>query len=449
MEEVAGLAAAVDAVAGLDWAAMPVADRLTVLAELEVSARRLRAVSGAVMASLAAEPSEALGHLKPANLIADTLRVSPAEARERLRVAGLVAERVALSGAPMPPLLVRTAKHVHDGTLHAAHVVVIANFLGALPEHVPVDAREWAEGFLADKACELRPDQVAKLADRIAVNLNPDGHFSEVDRARKRGIVIGRQHPDGMSPIFGWLTPQLRATLDAVLGKLAVPGQCNPDDETPHVDGEPSEGAERRDVRTAPQRTHNGMLAMCRAVLASGELGSHHGLPVTVIVSTTLKELQTGAGMAVTGSGTLLPMPEVIRMAAHAYHYLAVFDEHRSEPLYLGRSKRLASVGQRIVLHSRDRGCTFPGCSVPGYLCEADHIEDYRHSRRTDIDDLHFCCKAHHKLKTSGGWTVRKHPDGRIHWHPPPQLDLPGGTNDYHHPQRLLPDQERPLPDRE
>ncbi len=40
-----------------------------------------------------------------------------------------------------------------------------------------------------------------------------------------------------MSPLRGWLTPEARATVEAVLAKLAAPGMCNPDDETPVVDG--------------------------------------------------------------------------------------------------------------------------------------------------------------------------------------------------------------------
>ena len=35
-----------------------------------------------------------------------------------------------------------------------------------------------------------------------------------------------------------------------------------------------------------------------------------------IIVSTTLKELESGCGQAVTASGTLLPMSDVIRMAS-------------------------------------------------------------------------------------------------------------------------------------
>ena len=58
---------------------------------------------------------------------------------------------------------------------------------------------------------------------------------------------------------------------------------------------------------------------MGRSVLASGELGQHNGLPATIVVSTTLTELDSGAGQAVTAGGTLLPMTDVIRMASHAF----------------------------------------------------------------------------------------------------------------------------------
>ena len=94
------------------------------------------------------------------------------------------------------------------------------------------------------------------------------------------------------------------------------------------------------------------------------------------------------------------------------------------------------------MLHATDRGCSYPGCTVPGYLCEVDHITDWAHGGPTDIDNLTFACGTHHKLKTHGDWTVRKRQDGRTEWIPPPQLHLPGGINDHHHPERFLPDQE-------
>ena len=78
-----------------------------------------------------------------------------------------------------------------------------------------------------------------------------------------------------------------------------------------------------------------------------------------MIVSTTLNELESGRGQAVTGGGTLLPMSDVIRLASHAYHHLVIFDRHTEIPLYLGRTRRTASAGQRIVLHACPWGASF------------------------------------------------------------------------------------------
>jgi Domain of unknown function (DUF222) len=87
-----------------------------------------------------------------------------------------------------------------------------------------------------------------------------------------------------MSRIHGLLDPEARATLEAVFAKWAAPGMCNPEDEVPCVDGEPSEEAERGDMRSQGQRHHDALKAMGRSVLASGELGNHNGLPCTMIV---------------------------------------------------------------------------------------------------------------------------------------------------------------------
>jgi len=214
---------------------------------------------------------------------------------------------------------------------------------------------------------------------------------------------------------------------------------CNPADESPTVDGQPSEEAIEQDVRSSAQRNHDALLAMCRSTLASGKLGSHRGLPVTIIVSTTLQELESAAGIAGTGGGTWLPMPDVIRMASHARHYLRIYDKHTERELYLGETKRITSAGQRIVLHAKDRGCTRPGCTAPGYLSEVHHVSEWVKTHHTDIDDLTFACGPDHKLLEDEGWTVRKNADGITEWIPPPHLDFgQPRTNGYWHPQRYF-----------
>ncbi|MBX7456400.1 HNH endonuclease, partial [Mycolicibacterium sp. 3033] len=283
-------------------------------------------------------------------------------------------------------------------------------------------------------------------ADRLAAMIDQDGpEPSDADRARKRGISLGEQQADGMSRVTGWVTPEFRATYEAIQAKLAAPGMCNPDDETPCVDGEPEERQRREDTRSAAQRTHDAWLAVGRMALSSGDLGSHNGLPVTVIVSTTLQELEKGAGVAVTGGGSLLPMADLIRMAAHAHHYLAVFDAHTNQPLYLGRTKRLASPAQRIMLHSSARGCTRPGCTVPGYWAQVHHVTDWKNGGTTDITNLTLACAPDNRMVEQTGWSTRINTRGHTEWLPPPDLNTGGRrTNGYHHPERhLLPEDDQ------
>jgi Domain of unknown function (DUF222)/HNH endonuclease len=289
---------------------------------------------------------------------------------------------------------------------------------------------------LARLGSEHRPDELSKLADKLSDCLNPDGNFTDEDRARRRGITIGKQDIDGMSPITGYLTPEARATIDAVFAKLAAPGMCNPADAAPCISGAPSQEAIEHDTRSAAQRNHDALNAAGRALLASGDLGQHNGLPASIIVSTTLHELEAATGRGLTGGGTLLPMSDVIRLASHAHHYLAIFDKGKALALY--HTKRLASPAQRIVLYAKDRGCTAPGCDVPGYFTEVHHVTPWAKTHTTDINDLALACGAQHKIAEQG-WTTRKNQRGDTEWIPPPHLDYgQPRINTFHHPEKLL-----------
>ena len=215
---------------------------------------------------------------------------------------------------------------------------------------------------------------------------------------------------------------------------------CNPADAAPCVSGTPSQQAIEHDTRSAGQRNHDALTAAGRALLASGDLGQHNGLPASIIVSTTLHELEAATGRGLTGGGTLLPMSDVIRLASHAHHYLAIFDKGKALALY--HTKRLASPAQRIVLYAKDRGCTAPGCDVPGYFTEVHHVTPWAKTHTTDINDLALACGAQHKIAEQG-WTTRKNQRGDTEWLPPPHLDHgQPRTNSYHHPEKLLCDDE-------
>jgi hypothetical protein len=187
---------------------------------------------------------------------------------------------------------------------------------------------------------------------------------------------------------------------------------------------------------------------MVRSTLMSGELGSHQGMPVTITVTASLEDLQAKAGVARTGGGTLLPTTTVIRMAAHSYNYLLLFDKAHRIELYKGRSTRFATKEQRLVLYALERGCTRPGCDVPPYWCQVHHaVTDWGTGGQSNIDELTLACGPDNRLVTEDGWTTRKNDKGETEWIPPPHSPASGRyphdtgqprTNTNFHPERML-----------
>lgn len=200
------------------------------------------------------------------------------------------------------------------------------------------------------------------------------------------------------------------------------------------------------DRRPLAQRRADAIKSLLRAGLGSPALGQHNGLPVTAIITMTLKELEAASGHALTGGGSLIPMRQAIAMAANAHHYLLIYDDD-GRALHLGRAKRLASADQRLVLHATDRGCTFPACTRPGHACQTHHTDEWADGGHTDIHSLTFACPEHHSLVGPGehDWTTTIAAPGtayagRTIWHPPTCVDplRRGRINHHHHPDEYL-----------
>jgi Domain of unknown function (DUF222) len=372
------------------------------------------------------------------------LRIRPGEARRLIEEAADLGERRTLAGEPLAPKLEHTAAGQAAGLISAEQVKIIRSFLAQLPCYVDEPARAKAERELAAVAGAHRPDQLQRFADRYELVLNPDGNYTDEDRARRRGITVGPQGPDGMSRISGHLDPELRAGWDAIAAKWAAPGMCNPADQTATVSGTPSQEAIDADVRSAAQRNHDALNTMVRSVLTSGTLGKHQGVPVTITVTAALEDLQAKTGMASTGGDTVLPITDVIRMSTNAYHYLLLFDKAKRVELYKGRTTRCATKEQRLVLYALERGCTHPDCTAPPYWCEVHHAKkDWGKGGQTNIDELTLACGPDNRLVAEKGWTTRKNDKGETEWIPPPHLDRgQPRTNTYFQPEKLLPDDD-------
>lgn len=432
--------AAHDALAVLPLDTLSHRELLAVLGELEVVNRQLPTQSHRILARLVAEAAPAkLGAKTIPDLLATRLRVSQAEAKRRVRDAANLGPRWSFTGEPLAAVLELTATAQAAGEIGREHVAIISTFFKNLPEWVDPQTRTQAEADLVLNARGLTPEELRQIAERLMALIDEDGPMpDDAERARKRGLRIGKQQSDGMTSVYGLLDPLALATLEAVTAKLAAPGMCNPQDESPCISGTPSHDQIAGDDRSEAQRNHDALTAMGRNFLASGELGQHNGLPAMIIVSTTLQDLTDAAGVGVTAGGSLIPMSDVIRLATHAHHSLVVFDKHTARPLYLGRSKRIATADQRIVLLARDRGCTRPGCTVCGYDCQVHHVTGWATGGPTNVDKMVLACPADNRL-ADDGYSVRIRTDGSVEWIPPPDNDVgQARTNVYHHPERML-----------
>jgi hypothetical protein len=409
--------------------------RVDIAERLETQERANRGLMYRIFAEIADPPDEAGAIAAARSALWKRLRITPAEITRRFKFAARVRPRRSLTGPPVAPELPELAAAVEAGAVGDDHIAAVCRAVDLLPACVtPADVAA-AERTLVEHAGAVDAGIVVKLGQRIADYLNPDGLFSDEDRARRRGLHLGRQGADGMSRLSGLLDPEARAYFEAIEAAVR-PGRHQPD----------TLDSGERDDRTPAQRCHDALKLGLRTAIASGGLGVHRGHPVTVVVTTTLAELDQAAHAVVdasvpmpaparTGGGSRLPMRDLISMAANAIHYLAVFDNHTERPLYLGRQKRIATADQRLICYARDRGCTRPHCLVPGYYCEVHHPDEWARGGRTDADKLFFACVPNHGQASRGELRTVVTENGRLGWTDgtgPPEV------NHAHHPDELL-----------
>lgn len=512
----AGHRAATAALVDVDFTGFDTAELLTLQSAREQLARTEALIDHRIQAALMAQASpHEIGGKSFKDVLATRMRISTKEAARRVAAATELGPRYSIGGEVLQPLLPACAQALLAGTINTEHITIIRDTVTKAEKYVNTAELGQIESDLVAAATRDTPETLKAAADKLLYLLNQDGDSPDV-AAHLRGLRIGKQDPDGLVHIQGWLDPETAAYLTAVTGVWGAPGINNPADpepvhnptpnpfddqsdtgpaaappetdtdtgadktdpeaagtepeagmpegevadpaipETPDVEAEldtshkqrateeqaahDQEQAAARDTRTQAQRNHDALKAVLREILMSKRLGQHGGLPVTVVVSTTLAELEAGAGIAVTGSGLRMPMQDLIRLAGHSFHYLVVYKHHTAEPLYMGRTKRLATKAQRLLLYNRDRGCTRPGCTAAADRCEGHHAQaDWQHGGRTDAPDLALGCGPDNRL-VGLGWTTTIDPDtGRIHWHPPPLMNTGQDTLNHHfHPDELL-----------
>ncbi|UWX96594.1 HNH endonuclease [Arthrobacter zhaoxinii] len=110
----------------------------------------------------------------------------------------------------------------------------------------------------------------------------------------------------------------------------------------------------------------------------------------------------------------------------------------QGQVLDLGRAARLFPPHLRKALQARDRGCTFPGCTIPGPWTEAHHATFWERGGGTDLGNGMLLCSFHHHLIHQEKW--RAYMRAGVPWFvPPPYVDPDRRPlrNAYFHPEFL------------
>lgn len=413
-----------------------------------------------VAAALAAVPSDDL-----AGLAADAARVVAAaqaaqaavvlEAHERgviaasdhPRVGAWVAEASRATDAPVSPAVGRAYEqvaalcHTHDLTplreaLTAGRIPVDAAALVArtyrrLRGRIDVDCWEtvlaemmaWAaQGATARDLAALEEALVGQYGTQTALD-------DDERRYAQRCLTAFRRDPrSGMMRATLLLDPASEATLTAAIHALSAP---RPDPDTLDLD-----------PRTPGARRADALLAMAAHAATADPAVPGTGSKARVIVTMSLADLQarldareatgTGAprGVGLTTFGQPLRPADVRQLACDAQLIPAVLGGS-SEILDQGRARRLATPGLLAHLTARDRGCSYPGCTIPPAWTDAHHLIHWVDGGTTSPANMALLCRHHHTVvhrhrhvgtvaPTGVTWT--RHDGSPLSHHPLPAL---------------------------
>lgn len=301
--------------------------------------------------------------------------------------------------------------------LSLGHVEVIIQALDALPPDVGPDARQQAEQRLLADAHHFTPGELRVLGRRVLELVAPDAADDqegralerEERRARDRMRLVTRDLGNGLSravveiPTLSmelWLT-QLHAFASPRRGHLEV-------------------GGPGRDPDTGARVGHAQRLAQAFCTMLErvpGEaLTTHGGDATTFVVTIDQASLEQGVGAARLSSGGRLSISETRRLACNS-GILPMVLGGTSQPLDVGRKRRLFQPAQRKALAVRYRECRAAGCDMPAAWCEAHHLTPWSRGGRTDLADGVLLCSFHHHRAHDQRYDQTRLPGGDVRFH--------------------------------
>jgi hypothetical protein len=89
----------------------------------------------------------------------------------------------------------------------------------------------------------------------------------------------------------------------------------------------------------------------------------------------------------------------------------------------VGRKSRTIPTALRRVLHARDGGCRYPGCTNRRFL-DTHHVRHWIDGGETSLSNTHLLCRRHHRRVHEFGFTVTVR-DGELVFFDPDGREIP------------------------
>lgn len=219
-------------------------------------------------------------------------------------------------------------------------------------------------------------------ANKPYAKANPNAGFE------KREASLGKENSDGTYGVTLSLTRGDYALYKALTDKGLSPNSNIPEE----LQGD-------RDPRTKGQRRYDQFMAILRQFEEDQQAAN--GGAASVVVSVTLDDLAKADANTLfqtnVGGGELNAF-DLVRLGMDGTSdFLLTVDGLTGVPLHLGRSRRLASVGQRFAMFAVQGVCSWAGCTTAMSECEAHHIISWLRYGATDIENLTGLCPTHHR----------------------------------------------------
>ncbi|HEY5224750.1 MAG TPA: DUF222 domain-containing protein [Microbacteriaceae bacterium] len=413
---------------------------LTTLDAIEEAGRLIDAARIAAAAEVADRSRPLLGHDGLAwragcrngnDLVTRVTRVGGREAARRIKLGSAVADRVDIVSV-RPSRFPVVADALARGTLGTDAAEFIINGLDALPlfcapQEVAVAERALvasATGAITDETAGMPGAGLAFAADLIrgqvgvwTARLNPDGAAPSDSTVEPRSSFGFGRLKDGLYPIRGSATPELRGVMDTMFDTYlsahsttkfpSAQEQARMDAGESVPGAEDSVGGIIGDSRTTDQKRADILRCILDGAGRNGSTPKMGGAAPQVMVHVNAADLADGNGVGwVEGVEAPVSMKTVKRLIC-AGGMQKIFIGGDGEILHLGDKERFFTAAQRRAIGARDETCIIPGCNIPARWAEIHHVIPWQNHGPTDVDNGVLLCWYHHHSIETSGWLIR------------------------------------------